>query len=155
MKGKRILVGCAALGLALCGSAMANEIYKWTDADGNIHYEDRPSGAATEERLALVYQRTNSAGVQKRTQARIDGQVARQEARDEADAAAEKAADAKAQAEADARKCQTSRAQLQTMLQAPRLYREDENGERQYLDENERQEARTRAEELIAEYCTS
>jgi hypothetical protein len=33
------------------------------------------------------------------------------------------------------------------------LYRETGNGERQYLDDKEIQEARSQAEELVVEYC--
>ena len=48
MKGKRIALTCAIAALTVSMGAMANEIYKWTDADGNVNYEYLPSGAATE-----------------------------------------------------------------------------------------------------------
>jgi hypothetical protein len=57
MKVKRFLLGFAVLAITAGGGAMANEIYKWTDEEGNVHYEDRPTGAATEERMALSYRR--------------------------------------------------------------------------------------------------
>lgn len=155
MKGKRILVGFAAMALTASGGVLASEIYKWTDEDGNVHYEDRPSGAATEQRLALSYRRTDSSSVQKRVDAFAERQVARNEARAAADAEADEAENARAEAEEDRKKCENYRAQLQTMLQSPRVYRLDADGERVYLDDEQRQEARTRAEELIAEYCNS
>ena len=39
----------AALLVALTGPAttVASQIYKYTDADGTVHYVDRPTGAAT------------------------------------------------------------------------------------------------------------
>ena len=43
--------------------------------------------------------------------------------------------------------------QLKTMLESRRVYREDEAGERSYLDEAQRAEARSKAEELIKETC--
>ena len=155
MKSRRILVGFAALALTASAGTMASEIYKWTDEDGTVHYGDRPSGAATEQRLALTYQRTTGASVERQVQAQADRLAARQESRAAADAEAQQAAEAAAEEEARAKRCEQYRAQLQTMLQARRLYREDDDGERVYLDDDQRAEARTRAEELIAETCTS
>ena len=39
------------------------------------------------------------------------------------------------------------------MLESRRVYREDEAGERVYLDDAQRAEARSQAEELIKETC--
>jgi hypothetical protein len=133
---------------------MANEIYKWTDADGNVHYEDRPSGAPTEERIDIIYRRTDNSAVRKRVAARVDAQAAREEERSVA-AAAEKEAAEKAAAEAERQKaCERSRARLESYLQARRLYRTDAAGERVYLDDSQREEARRKAEEQIAEFCS-
>ena len=73
-------------------------------------------------------------------------------------ARAEEKADAEqalAEAEERKQKCADYRAKLETMVTSRRLYREGENGEREYLDEQQMQEARQRAEELVAEYCGS
>jgi len=69
MKGKKLALSCALVALTVAGGAMAEGIYKWTDEDGTVHYEDRPSGAATEERLQMTYSRTDNAAVQRRIQA--------------------------------------------------------------------------------------
>ncbi len=155
MKRKQLLIGFATLALAASGSVAANEIYKWVDEDGNVHYEDRPSGAASEQVVALSYKRTSGSAVQKRVDAFAERQAARDEARAAADAEAQEAADAEAEAEANRQKCETYRAQLQTMLQSARLYRQGDDGERVYLDDTQREEARAHAEELVAKYCTS
>ena len=61
MKRTSIVISIAA---ALCASsAMAAEIYKYTDEDGNVHYGDRPSGNASEETVYVASQRTNNAAV--------------------------------------------------------------------------------------------
>jgi len=64
---------------------------------------------------------------------------------------------AELQAQADARveKCSQYRAQLQRFITSRRLYRQDENGERVYLDEDETQAARERVENQVQDYCTS
>lgn len=155
MKGRKLMVGFAALALTASGGVLASEIYKWTDEDGNVHYEDRPSDAVRAERLAMTYKPTNGAALDKRMEAFAEGEASRQEARAAADVAAQEAEKAAAEAEARQKRCDTYRSQLETMLQARRLYRQGEDGERQYLDDTQRQEARTRAEELIAENCSS
>ena len=155
MKAKKTLAALVVMAVTAGSGAMANEIYKWTDEDGTVHYGDRPTGDVTEERVALTYRRTTSASVERQVQAMADYGAAREEANAARSDAAQQAAEAKAEEEARKQRCEKYRAQLETMLQARRLYREDENGERDYLDDQQRQEARTKAEELIAENCTS
>ena len=154
MKGKRIVLTCAIAAMTVSMGAMANEIYKWTDADGNVHYEDRPTGAATEERLDLTYRPTNRSSVQARVKSRVDAQTAREEAKSTAAAAEQEAAENAAAEQQRRDRCDQARARLETYLQARRLYRTDENGERVYLDDSQSQEARRKAEEQIAEFCS-
>ena len=154
MKGKRIVLSCAVMAMTLASGAMANEIYKWTDENGSVHYEDRPSGAASEERLDITYRRTDGSAVQKRVQTRADARTSRREAASVAAAAQQEAADNAAADEARMQKCERSRARLESYLQSRRLYRTDENGERVYLDDAQRQEARQKAEEQISEFCS-
>ncbi|MDH3906610.1 MAG: DUF4124 domain-containing protein [Gammaproteobacteria bacterium] len=134
--------------------AMANEIYKWIDADGNVHYEDRPTGAATEERLDLTYRATDRSSVQARVKSRVDAQTAREEAKSTAAAAEQEAAENAAAEKQRSDRCDRARARLESYLQARRLYRTDDNGERVYLDDSQSQEARRKAEEQIAEFCS-
>ena len=155
MKAKRTLAALVVMAVTAGGGAMANEIYKWTDEDGTVHYGDRPSGDVTEERVALTYRRSTSASVDRQVQALADHSAAREEANTARSEAAQKAAEAKAEEEARQQRCEKYRGQLEKMLQAHRVYREGEDGEREYLDDQQRQEARTKAEELIAENCSS
>ena len=154
MNSRRITLTIAVAALTFAGGAMASEIYKWTDEDGNVHYEDRPTGAATEERLQLTYRRTDSSSVNQRIQARMNRQAERDEARSAAAAAEQEAAENAAAAAERQQACERARARLETYLQSRRLYRTDENGERVYLDDAERQEARQKAEEQITEFCS-
>jgi len=43
MKTQRFLSSLAVLALTVGSTSYADEIYKWIDKDGNVHYEDRPS----------------------------------------------------------------------------------------------------------------
>lgn len=155
MKRNRILLGIAALALMLGSAAMADTIYKWTDEEGNVHYEDRPTGSANAERMAISYRRTDAGSVQQRVQAHTESTAARNEAR--AAAAEEtKVAEAKAaEAAENAKRCESYRATLQTLANSRRVYREEADGNRVYLDEQAQQETRQRLEDRIAEHCTS
>jgi len=157
MNSKRLLVLIAAFAMTIGGGAMASEIYKWVDEDGNVHYGDRPAttNGASAEVVALTYRRTDSASVQERVAAHGEAEAAREEKRstraDEKKAAEKQAAEA----EAMQKRCDTYRARLETFVQSRRLYREDDKGERVYLDEKETNAARQKVEELIGENCTS
>ncbi len=154
MKAGSLALTFAVAALTFAGGATANEIYKWIDENGNVHYEDRPSGAASEERIDITYRRTNRGAVQKRVQSRLDAQASREEQQSVAAAAAREAADNEA-AEAERQKaCERSRARLETYLQSRRLYRTDDNGERVYLDDEQCAEARRKAEEQVTEFCS-
>lgn len=145
----------AALLVALTGPAttVASQIYKYTDADGTVHYVDRPTGAATEERVAIISQPTDRAAVQTRVEGRLDRQQAAEDARTARADARQQEAAARAEREQRAQKCQEYRSRLETYVQSRRLYRQGEDGERIYLDDAEREAARQKVEELVAEYC--
>ena len=153
MNIRHLLIGFAALTVTVSTSVYADSIYKWTDAEGYVHYEDRPSGEPSEERLQFSYNRTNSTAVHQRVQTQHDATATRQAARADADADRQTAEDNRAMAEENKARCQTYRAKLKTMLESRRVYRENESGERSYLDEAQRAEARSKAEELIKETC--
>lgn len=143
---------CTALTLP---QAEASEIYKWTDAEGNVHYGDRPTGAASEERLAISSRPTDPARVRALAEERNEARAAEREARAAARDGQPTAEELRAAEEERARRCETARERLQQFVTSRRLYREDENGERVYLDETETMEARARVQEQVVEYCGS
>jgi len=155
MQRNQLLLGFAIIALTLCGGAVANEIYKWTDEEGNVHYRDRPTGAASEVRLGIAYSRTDSGAVQQQQDARLETQAARQERRKAADEADRVAAAEAAAAAEKQKQCDSYRASLERYAQSRRLYREGADGERIYLDEDEMMQARKRLEEHVAKNCSS
>ena len=140
--------------LLASGIAVAGEIYKWTDDDGNVHYEDRPTGDTEIERLDIVTKNTDNSLVQ----ANLD---ANREARDAARQVASEAPPEMTRdeilAEQQKRKdeCQRYRDRLQEFLRSQRLYEEDEAGNRSYLSDEDMMAARTRVQDQIQEYCGS
>ncbi len=149
-----IIAATATLVLAATGISTASDIYKWTDENGNVHYGDKPVGHQT-ERLAIESRPTDPARIAAHNQARA---TARTEAREaEAAAAADGPSEEALQDEARdrAKKCSDYRATMQRFVTSRRLYREDDGGNRVYLDPAETQAARQRVEDQVTEYCTS
>ena len=142
----------ATASLLVGDTALSGEIYKWTDADGNVHYEDRPIGDDV-ERLKVISSNTDSGAVQASVEARHDREAARSEARSKRDEEDQAAAEAEVQAAQRDVKCQESRTRMQTYLQSRRLYKQDDAGERVYLDEDQTMQARADAQEMIQKYC--
>ena len=150
----RQLLTATLAALLASGIAVAGEIYKWTDDDGNVHYEDRPTGDMEIERLDIVTKNTDNSLVQ----ANLD---ANREARDAARQVASEAPPEMTRdeilAEQQKRKdeCQRYRDRLQEFLRSQHLYEEDEAGNRSYLSDEDMMAARTRVQNQIQEYCGS
>ncbi len=152
---KKMAVATASiLALIAANAVFASDIYKWIDDDGNVHYGDRPDGQQP-QRVAIVSHPTDPARVQAATEARHESRAAKAEAAAAAAAAGPSADELKAEADDRAQKCATYKAQMQKLVVSRRLYRENENGERVYLDESETIAARERVENQINEFCGS
>ena len=147
------LVTALLLAFVASGGAIAKEIYKWVDENGNVHYEDRPVSEQS-ERVAIASRPTDPAHAQAETQRLLDARTKKAEEAAAAAAAGPSPEELKAEADERAKKCTQYRQTLQKFVFSRRLYREDENGERVYLDEAETQAARDRAEKQVEEYCT-
>ena len=149
---RKTLIVFTTVTLGFSGAVLAGEIYKWTDDDGNVHYEDRPLGDNV-ERLDVGSRSTNNASVQASIDARRERETVRAEARSKRDEDKLTAADEKVASEQRTASCEKSRARMQNYLAARRLYNQDADGERVYLDDDQIMEARAKAQEQIQKYC--
>lgn len=150
-KARKALLTAAAACL-MAGTAGAAEIYKWVDADGNVHYGDVPEGKAAEA-LAIDSRRSDPDRVQAQQEsvAKLQENLAeRAEAREEADAARE---EARAEAEKQAKQCEEARERLRIAMEAQRLYKEDESGERIWYEDADYERLRSEARDLVEERC--
>ena len=154
MKRKLLVLTLSALAVMTGATVSAAEIYKYVDEEGNVLYVDRPTGEFGGERLDVIYSRTDNAAVNSQVRQRQEYTAAREEARTETANRREADKQARAEVEARAAKCQQHRARLESYLQSRRLYRENETGEREYLDETQTLEARQKVEEQIQENCS-
>ena len=144
MNRKLCVLILTAAAVATGTPAIAGEIYKFVDDDGNMHFVDRPSGQSGEERLQLTYARTSSNAVDAQIKSRQQYEEAREKRREEQMTQREAEETLRVEARQRAAECQEHRARLESYLQARRLYRETEAGEREYLSKEEA--ARTIAE---------
>ena len=148
-----LLFACLAVAAA---GVHAQEIYKWTDAEGNVHYEDRPSDLteADSEMVAIASRRTNAAAVEAGVEARLKRQESRAEAREARREAEQEAEDQRAEDARQAEQCAEYRQRLERMVRSRRLYKLDDAGERIYLDDAQMDEARSKLQARIMEQCS-
>ena len=156
MNHNKILVLVAAAASLIAGSAIASDIYRYTDDDGNVHYVDRPSGADTEQRVAISSKRSTPSTSPARSAQSQTTAATNPAATEAVEPEATKKTRSEMIAEKKAReeRCASYRAKLETMVTSRRLYRETEDGEREYLDDAEIDEARAKAQELVEENCS-
>ena len=153
MNRLRLPTTIAFAALLASGLAMGGEIYKWVDENGNVHYEDRPIGQGDIERVVEIRSRnTDSAAVTARVNEQRKERAAARQVESEAPEGMSKE-ELRAEQQARHQKCQSYREQLQAFLTAPRMYEQDEAGERNYLDEDQIMERRSKVEDKIQEYC--
>jgi hypothetical protein len=154
MTRHRLLLAISVAALLAGGAVAASEIYKWTDENGSVHYEDRPTGEGEVQRMNIVSARTDNSAVQARLQARREERAAREQVASEAPPEMSKE-EIRAEQEKRQQQCQKYRDRLEAFLRSQRLYEENDTGERRYLDEQEVMAARAKVQEQIVEYCGS
>ncbi len=148
------MIRCLALlvSFALAVPCLA-EVYSWRDENGVLHYGDLP-GDENAEIVPIRVQRTDKNAVAARTAQQRENRAAASE--EFANAQAEEAAaDGAAQlsAEERAEACTKAREKLRNYINARRLYRTNEAGEREYLGSAEIDNARASAEQEVADKC--
>ena len=154
MRAITILAGLFILGL-ICNTAIGEEwVYKWVDAEGVTHYESRPPEWAGAEVTSVKVRRTDAQTVQKRLD-REDAMQAAVDTREqqEAESATEEQQWQEDVASQRAANCKTAQDRLSAYDTAHRLYRELEDGEREYLDDDQTDTARADAHNLVNEWC--
>ena len=143
-------LACLLLAMA-APHAGAEGIYRWTDAQGRVHFGDRPPGEGRSAPIAApVVPAAPAASEAERAERR---QRLLDMYRDERIEKQEREAEEKAEEEDRRRRCAYARDRLARYEQSGRVYEPLPNGERRYLSEGERDaEIRTTRNE-IARWC--
>ena len=149
---KRLATVLATVLLAAPVTLLAGQFYKWTDAEGNVHYgSEKPADAAGEQ----VRVDTRPTGVNRGADA-LD--KLRQQADDEAQRIKEEGIPEQPPVPALSRKevnqrCQAARRNLATIQSRGQIRERDDQGNTRYLSEKERQQRIKHAKKQIREYC--
>jgi hypothetical protein len=134
--------------IALLVPALASaEIYRWTDAQGRVHFGEKPgaSGAEQVEVKPQVVER--DAATREREERTRKFYDARRDEQAQADA---KAASARAERLQECRELRSNLAQIQ---HGGLYYKTEKNGERSYYSDEQMDSARSRLSSRIAERC--
>lgn len=142
----RLMFLASGLMLALCGNAMAAQVYKWVDAQGVTHFGAQPPQGQQVETVNTVVAPGKSVTApapapQEKSgepdQQSIDRKVKQQVAEQEAERK---------------RYCETMRTNLAQLQNNPRV-RVEEKGETRRITEEERQARIAETRDKIAENC--
>lgn len=135
------LAAILILVFGLCLNAHA-DIWKWVDEQGNVHYGDRPARDSAVKAERVSYSRGNrsaSTSGDRQTATSGDDSVGSDESR--------------AREDAQAYYCEQAKGIYQSYVGAPRLYRTSEDGQREYLSDEEMAAALADAEASVDEWC--
>ncbi len=141
------------LAVTAAGTALAGDIYKWTDEEGNVYFGDHPGGEEP-ERLEIESRPTDPARIRAMARARAELMAMAADEKAAAKAKAPSLEEIQAKADERAQKCSTYTEKLQMYMTSRRVYREDESGERVYLNEEEMLANRERFETQVQEFCS-
>jgi hypothetical protein len=131
----------------LFAPALAADVYRTVDAQGNVVYSDRPDDASS-VRVAI---RTTASGAPAAAPQRDS--AAAQTSVAVPDEATIEQAEREQLAEDRAANCAAARQRNETYSTSHRLYRVDADGERVYLSDAELSQARVDAETEVSRWC--
>lgn len=142
--------------MAFVALPCAAEMYKWTDAQGRVHYSDQPP--PPDARKSTVKPAKPAAPAAGGRETAAPKTVAEQEAefrKRRVEAAEREAAEQKAaQEEAEKkRNCEQAQGQLKALQAGGRLVRFNAQGEREYLDDAQAAQEIERATKSVDNWC--
>lgn len=131
------------------GTASADGVYKWVDANGQAHFASTPPTGKKADKLNIQAAPADSAApAGARTwqdQLQLSNQR-RQLAREKEQEAAKRRYE-------DEQRCQSAQRNLDTLNRSRPIYSVNDQGAREYLEDSQRQAAREAASQRIATYC--
>jgi hypothetical protein len=135
--------------LGTIGTARADTVYEWTDAQGQVHYTDQwvPGAKVVKAGDAIHRQADSSAtqGIQNESNAASHDLKEQQEAQSvQAD-----------EAKARAARCTQDKEQYQRMIESRRIYTTDKSGNRTYLSDADAEALRLQAKQAMDADCGS
>lgn len=152
---KRLIGLAVATFLLSMGSAHA-EIYRWKDAQGNLHVSDTPPPGVknvTSRPLSSVQRSTSSASATAAPKSLAEQDQEFRKRRQEAADKAEKDAKEAQQAQQAKENCAQAKAQLRSLEDGVRMGTVDAQGNRVIMDDAARAKATERTRQSVKDWC--
>lgn len=144
----------AAIALACLAAPALADVYKWVDAQGGVHYSDRPPPAdaktVTVEQTPVLTHHSDRPPAPPAAPAAAAAPAAKK-----ADNPAAKQAVAADVAAAAADSCKQAQQRYQNDIRSRKMFREDANQQRTYLTGDEIQAERVAAKQEMDEACAA
>ena len=152
LKKSFIIATVSTVILISSNAVLAGKIYKWTDAQGNVHYGSEKPADADAEKMKVD---TSTTGVDTGAEA-LDN--LKQQADDEAERIKEEGIPEQPPVPSlpmkeVKRRCQAARQDLATIQSRGQLRERDEKGEVRYVSDEEKQRRIKTARQQVREYC--
>ena len=150
MKQRALAAAFAGVLAALAVAPAAAQAYKWTDAQGKVHFSDAPPPDREAKKISIKPQVPEDPAAASRnrdwrTQLEESG-VRRQQEQNRQVAEQSKKFAAKG-------RCQRARSNLDLLNREGRIYRTGWDGQREYLDDKDRPAAIQHAQERVDREC--
>jgi hypothetical protein len=133
-------------------AAWGAQVYRSVDRDGNVSYSDRPAGENAEA-LYIATPRAADPAPPAATASQPGGQTEAAPEQPGEVQREQREPTAEERAEERVRNCAIARERNERYLISRRLYRETPDGEREYLDDAQLDDARARAAADVEEWC--
>jgi FKBP-type peptidyl-prolyl cis-trans isomerase len=161
----------ATLALTAVSSLSQAEIYKWKDKDGKVRYSDtpppsnvkqesiagkkKPAAPTGKEPLAPVgTAAVPTAAIPKNSEPPPNPEdLAAEQRQRNAEAEKNNKLEKQAEAKRKAENCSAAKANMETYTQGGRVYKMNEKGEREYMDDNDFKAGKEKAQQEINENC--
>lgn len=151
---KNTALGMLILSLLLIGESSA-EIYKWVDAEGNVHYGQQRPNDANAEKLDIQQEPTTTfrSGAKAPVKTEETAQNGEQQPAEEPAAQEEKKVETPAEKKQRLAACARAKKSLATMQSIGRIRSKDEDGNYSYLSQQQKEAKMKQARDLIKKYC--
>jgi hypothetical protein len=148
-------IACVLSACLACASLQSQaQVYKWIDKDGKVQYSDTPpaAGAGASVPQKLDTSTSNSSGIGGSAKDQSWQDKARDYDKRRIEGAEKQAGDFEL-ATKNQERCSNARRYLRTLQDVGRVFRTDDQGERHYMDDDQRQGEIAGAQRVVSEMC--
>lgn len=136
--------------LMFLAAGAAAQAYKWTDAQGKVHFSDEPPPDRKADKMTIkpaVPGNPDAAARSRDWKTQLEESRLRQHQQQKHEATEQR------NRQATENRCQSARNDLDTLQRERPVYRVNKDGQREYLEDKDRQAALQRVQDRIAAYC--